>query len=61
MSHLLSQKEDVKGGIQKATSGKPGSSNGLGSNADRNSIKKNLSIAIEIIQRCFNTNSPKSV
>jgi hypothetical protein len=28
MSHLLVQKEDVKGGIQKAASGKPGSAAG---------------------------------
>jgi hypothetical protein len=61
MSHLLSQKEDVKGGITKTTSGKPGSSSGPGANADRNTIKKNLNLAVEIISKCFNINSPKSV
>lgn len=34
MSHLLTQKDDVKGGgIQKALSGKPGSSGGGGINS----------------------------
>ena len=40
MSHLLSQKEDVKG-IQKSMSGKPGSSSGQ-NGQDRNTVKKNL-------------------
>lgn len=59
MSYLLgAQKEDVKGGIQKALSGKPGSG---AVPADRNVVKKNLSLAIEIINKCFNLNEPKCV
>lgn len=58
-SHLLgAQKEDVKG-IQKALSGKPGSSNG--GNLDRNAVKKNLNYAIDIINKCFNVNESKCV
>lgn len=62
LSHLLSQKEDVKGaqGIQKSMSGKPGSSSGP-NNADRNTIKKNLNLAVEIINKSFNLSSPKSI
>eukprot|EP00347_Sterkiella_histriomuscorum_P008400 403345240 len=61
-SHLLQQKDDVKGGgIQKALSGKPGSSQGNGAGQDRNSIKRNLNLAVEIINKTFNINSPKSV
>lgn len=59
MSHLLNQKEDAKAGIQKMTSGKPGSSNAQ--TADRNTTKKNLNLAVDIINRCFNVNAPKSV
>lgn len=59
MSHLLSQKEDVKG-IQKSMSGKPGSSSGQ-NGQDRNTVKKNLNQAVEIINKCFNTLAPKSV
>jgi len=64
MSHLLSQKEDVKGGgIQKALSGKPGSSGGggVGAGQDRNVIKKNLNLAVDIINMAFNVNAPKSI
>lgn len=52
MSNLLIvQKEDVKGGIQKAPTGKPGSAN---ITADRNAVKKNLNLSIDIIMKCFN-------
>ena len=57
MSHLLAQKDDAKSGIQKTLSGKPSSSNP----GDRNAVKRNLSIALEIINKCFNINSAKSV
>ena len=57
--HLLAAKEEVKGGIQKAMSGKPGSQ-GL-NNIDRNSLKKNLAIAIEIVGKCFNPNEANCV
>lgn len=57
---MLQQKDDVKGGgIQKALSGKPGSSQGNGQ--DRNSIKRNLNLAVDVVNKTFNTNSPKSV
>lgn len=49
----------MKGGIQKTMSGKPGSSNVNG--ADRNTIKKNLQMGIEIINKCFNLNEAKCV
>ena len=63
LSHLLSTKEDVKGGIKRGLSDGPTSSvnNGPGSNADKNVIKKNLNLAIDIILRCFSVHSPKSV
>ena len=61
MSHLLApQKEEVKGGIQKSLSGKPGSSN-ANANVDRNNVRKNLNQAIEIINKCFNLNEAKCV
>lgn len=41
-------------------SGKPGSSSNANA-ADRNVIKKNLTLAIEIINRCFNLNEAKCV
>jgi len=65
MSYLLSAKDDVKsGGIPRSGSGKlPTSSanNGPGASADKNIVKKNLNLAIEIIMKCFDVNSPKSV
>jgi hypothetical protein len=59
LSHLLSTKEDVKGGMKKAQSGT--GLHGPGANADKNVVKKNLNLAIDIIVKCFNVNSPKSV
>lgn len=51
MAHLLVVKaDDMKGGIQKTMSGKPGSAQG----GDRNAIKKNLQMNIDIIANCFN-------
>ena len=66
LSHLLVQKEEAKGaaaGIQKTLSGKPGSSgqNGGGVGDKASSVKKNLFLAVDIINRCFNVNAPKSV
>lgn len=57
MSYLLGIKDEGgKAGIQKALSGNnPGSSGG-----DRNSVKKNLTTAIEIISKCFNVYAPNS-
>lgn len=59
LSHLLSTKEDVKGGMKRAASG--ALNQGPGANADKNVVKKNLNLAIDIIIKCFNVNSPKSV
>jgi hypothetical protein len=59
LSHLLSTKEDVKGGMKKAPS--CNLNQGPGANADKNVVKKNLNLAIDIIIKCFNVNSPKSV
>ena len=62
LSHLLSQKEDVKGGAPRSQSrGAPLSSGGPGANADKNAVKKNLNLAIEIVLKTFSVNSPKSV
>lgn len=47
--------EDAKG-VQRQGSGKPGSQGGAGGNQNK-TIQSN----IEIVQLCFNTNSPKSV
>ena len=60
LSHILSTKEDVKGGMKRAASG-AGLNHGPGANADKNVVKKNLNLAIDIIIKCFNVNSPKSV
>ena len=38
-----------------------GGNAGPGSSADKNVVKKNLNLAIEIILRSFSVNSPKSV
>jgi len=58
-SHLLgAPKEDVKGGLNKVQSGKPGSA---AQNIDKGNIKKNLTIAIDIINKCFNLNESKCV
>ena len=62
LSHLLSQKEDVKGGIPRTQSMRaPMSSGGPGANADKNVVKKNLTLAIDIVLQTFNVYSPKSV
>lgn len=60
MSYLLVQKEEVKGGPPKNQSKSPIGS-GPGANSDKNVVKKNLNLAIEIILKCFSINSPKSV
>ena len=62
LSHLLSQKEDVKGGVPRTQSMRaPMSNGGPGANADKNVVKKNLNLAIDIVLQTFNVNSPKSV
>ncbi len=45
-------------------SGKPGSANNGapgGAATDRNAVKKNLNLAIDIINSVFHANAPKSV
>ena len=59
MSHLLVQKEEVKGAPLRSQS-KP-AAGGPGSMSDKNVIKKNLNLAIEIIGCTFSVASPKSV
>ena len=77
MSHLLAQKgEDIKAQkpaptrADVASSGGPGSPKatsaaggppGAGAPGDRNSVKGNLNLAIDIIHNCFNLDAPKSV
>lgn len=53
MAHLIAQNEvKGKGGVKKPTSPSGG---------DRNSVKGNLGLAVDIISNCFNLDSPKSV
>lgn len=59
MSYLLVQKEEVKGGPPKQTQAKPPA--GPGATSDKNVVKKNLNLAIEIVSRVFSVDSPKSV
>jgi len=58
MSHLISAKGADKG--SNAAAAKPGSPSG-GAGGDRNSVKGNLGLAVDIISQCFNLDSPKSV
>jgi hypothetical protein len=61
LSHLLASKDDVKGsGVPRANSA-PKPISGPGANSDKNVVKKNLNLAIEIVNKCFSVNSPKSV
>jgi hypothetical protein len=76
MSHLLAQKGDEMK-VQKpaatradvASSGGPaspkaanaGGAAGAGAAGDRNSVKSNLNLAIDIIHNCFNLDAPKSI
>lgn len=64
MSHLLAQKgDDIKGAKQAAEAGaakgQVGSAGGPA--AERNTVKGNLNMAVEIINNCFNLDAPKSV
>ena len=61
LSHLLSTKEDVKGAPKRAQSTQEHKQNGPGASADKNVVKKNLNLAIDIVLKCFSINSPKSV
>ena len=60
MSHVLVQKgDDMKkpgGGGGAGAAGGPG-----GAPGDKNSIKTNLNLAIDIVNNCFNLDAPKSV
>jgi hypothetical protein len=64
MSHLLAQKGDdltkLKGktGAGAASSAAPKAGGGPG---EGNTIKSNLNLAVDIINNCFNLDSPKSV
>ena len=64
LSHLLAQKDEVKGGGKTSAgaerNGKPGS--GINNpNQDRNAVKVALTHSVDIIKRCFNSEAPKSV
>lgn len=56
-SSLLAIKEDIKTNVNKE--GKSQASQNIG--ADKTKIKAALVQAIEIVKKCFNINSPKSV
>jgi hypothetical protein len=57
MSHLLAQKEME---MKAAQAGAPISA-GVVAPGDRNSIKGNLNLSVDIINNCFNLDAPKSV
>jgi len=59
MSHLIAQKgEDMKAAKSGSAGAKPSSPTAGG---DRNSVKGNLGLAVDIISNCFNLDAPKSV
>lgn len=59
-SHLV---DDNKGGAKAAAQRQPNSPTAANGPAagDRNSVKGNLSCAVDIIQNVFNVNAPKAV
>jgi len=61
MSHVLVQKggDDMKKTGAGGGAGGPGGPGGAP--GDKNSIKTNLNLAIDIIFNCFNLDAPKSV
>jgi hypothetical protein len=64
MSHLLAQKGDeIKGAKQAAEAGaaKGQQVGAAGATGERNTVKGNLNMAVEIINNCFNLDAPKSV
>jgi hypothetical protein len=63
MSHLLAQKGDeIKGAKQAAEAGTAKQQAAAGGGAaERNTVKGNLNMAVEIISNCFNLDAPKSV
>ena len=60
MSHLLAQKEGemkaAQAGAPPVTSAAAGAAPG-----DKNSVKGNLNMSVDIINNCFNLDAPKSV
>lgn len=76
MSHLLAQKGDEmkaqkpaatradvasSGGPASPKAANAGGAAGAGAAGDRNSVKSNLNLAIDIIHNCFNLDAPKSI
>lgn len=60
-SHLLAVKDEIK---STSAGGKEAAKAAVGNvnvGADRNKMKTALQLSIEIVKKCFNTNSPKSV
>ena len=59
MSHLLAQKE---GEMKAAQAGAPPvTSAAAAAPGDKNSVKGNLNMSVDIINNCFNLDAPKSV
>lgn len=56
MSHLLAQQP-----AKTNKPGAPGAGKGAAAPGDGNSVKANLNLAVDIINNCFNLDSPKSV
>ena len=59
MSHLLAQK---RGEMKAAQAGAPPVTSAAASApGDKNSVKGNLNMSVDIINNCFNLDAPKSV
>lgn len=62
MNHVLGAKaDDLKGKKDDAGAASPGTSKPGGGLGERNTLKGNLTMAVDIISRCFNLDTPKSV
>ena len=60
MNHVLGNKaDDLKGKKDEAAS--PSTAKPAGGLGERNTLKGNLTMAVDIISRCFNLDTPKSV
>ena len=61
MSHLLAQKGEEMKNNKKGGAAGGAAPKGAGGPGEGNSIKSNLNLAVDIINNCFNLDSPKSV
>lgn len=61
MNHVLGNKADDLKGKKDEGAASPGTAKPAGGLGERNTLKGNLTMAVDIISRCFNLDSPKSV